>query len=601
MMIAASLAVIALVTGLLLHHQGESRRSQIRARGAGLTRLLAHVPYAELTARHGGGNLLELLRRAGNDADLAYSAVVGPGGRPLVSAPADGVIIPPVTFAGEPSEWLSEELIAAPGGGGAFREFSAPLFHEGELVARVRIGFFEPGLSLGSQEVRQLGMVALLVFLLTPIFYLLIRREIRPLSQASEQIQNALDVGQVQPLEIHASGELHELLQRFNKLLHLAGGRIEELEFQRTRMLTSSKVLSFQKTRIEAVLQSLPDAAVVLDETGTTTYANAKMEALVGTDLEQINGRKPQEWCTEPELLAFLVRYGRERTIPQRVETVEFSPAGPAKRRLAVSGYPLFSPKQTSEIFGVLVVCRDVTQEDLARHARAEFVAHVAHELKSPLNVLGMYAEQLGGEDGASEEFRVEAVNVISDEVDRLSTLIGNLLNVTQIEMGSIQLKRQRVRLTDLLGDLLESVGRGGRADGIRFHLELPPELSPVLVDKDLLRVAVTNLLTNAIKYNRPGGTVTLAAEETPEALRILVRDDGLGIAAEEQQRIFDKFYRSESEEVQGRGGHGLGLALARDIIEMHQGTLEVQSTLGQGSEFAIVLTKRAGLVQQAI
>ncbi len=102
MMIAASLAVIALVTALLLHYQGESRRAQIRVRGAELTRLLAHVPYAELTARDGGGNLLELLRRAGSDSDLAYSVVVDPGGRPLVSAPAEGVVLPAETFVGEP-------------------------------------------------------------------------------------------------------------------------------------------------------------------------------------------------------------------------------------------------------------------------------------------------------------------------------------------------------------------------------------------------------------------------------------------------------------------------------------------------------------------
>jgi signal transduction histidine kinase len=212
-----------------------------------------------------------------------------------------------------------------------------------------------------------------------------------------------------------------------------------------------------------------------------------------------------------------------------------------------------------------------------------------------------MYAEMLAGEDGEAKETRVEAVNVINDEVERLSMLVKNLLNITKIEMGSVSLDRQRVKLVDLLKDVLESVGRGGRAAGMELTLDLPHELSPVSVDKDLFRIAVNNLLTNAIKYNRPDGKVTLAAEETREEIRIVVRDQGIGICPEETQRIFEKFFRSEDEQVRQKTGHGLGLPLARDIVELHHGRIEVQSEPGEGSEFAIRLKKNLGLVQEAI
>jgi signal transduction histidine kinase len=251
-------------------------------------------------------------------------------------------------------------------------------------------------------------------------------------------------------------------------------------------------------------------------------------------------------------------------------------------------------------VFGTLVLFRDVSVEHLAKNARAEFVAHVAHELKTPLNVMAMYSEALQGEEGQDEGFRVEAYNVLHDEVERVSMLINNLLSITKIEMGSLEVVRQRVRPRDLLEDAFNAIARSGRAGGLSLNLDLPREMTPISVDKDLLRIAVNNLLTNAVKYNRPGGSVTLSAEETDDALRIRVRDTGIGIGADEKDKVFDKFYRSNDAEVRSRTGHGLGLSLTRDIIQLHHGRLSVDSTPGEGSEFTIELDKEAVLLGQA-
>ena len=167
--------------------------------------------------------------------------------------------------------------------------------------------------------------------------------------------------------------------------------------------------------------------------------------------------------------------------------------------------------------------------------------------------------------------------------------------------MGSLTVDRQRVKLNDLLEDALNTVARSGHGEDLQIRLRVPRELSPVAVDKDLLRVAINNLLTNAIKYNRPGGEVTLSAEESDEAICIAVKDTGIGIRDGDVGRIFDKFFRSDEESVRTKGGHGLGLPLARQIIELHHGTLSVSSIPGEGSEFVITLKKEAGLVKQAI
>ena len=197
-------------------------------------------------------------------------------------------------------------------------------------------------------------------------------------------------------------------------------------------------------------------------------------------------------------------------------------------------------------------------------------------------------------------ELRVEAGNVISDEVERVTALINNMLSMSRIEMGNVQIERRRTRLGDLLGDIWESVGQRLEEDGLRCSLELPGDLSAVNIDKEMLRVAINNLLTNAVKYNRPGGEVVLGAEENDEQLRIYVRDTGLGISEEDQACIFEKFYRSSNDDVSAVRGHGLGLALTKDIVQMHLGEISVTSEPGVGSEFSIYLKKTPTLMKEA-
>ncbi len=178
---------------------------------------------------------------------------------------------------------------------------------------------------------------------------------------------------------------------------------------------------------------------------------------------------------------------------------------------------------------------------------------------------------------------------------------MNNLLNINRIERGSFDLDKQRVRLADLLGDISDNLGRTAKQSDIGIELHIPHDLSPVLVDKDLFRIALNNLMTNAIKYNHPTGTVTMKAEETDEAILIHVIDTGIGISPEDRDRIFAKFYRSEDDEVRQRSGHGLGLPLARQIVELHEADLSLESEPGRGSTFTITLWKRSGLIKKAI
>ncbi len=597
-MILASLTVIALIISGLLSYQRDTRTEQIRAQGVGLARLLSGLSLRQLVPERGQQGLLQMLASQAGE-ELAYAAVVDRAGKPLLEVSPSGVVIPPGVIGQTPSEWLSEQALTTTGG--SIMEFQAPVIEAGELAASVRLGYFQPGVLPSYAEVPFFAMLALPIFLLTPLFYLLLKREMRPLVAASSEIERALNEGPFQQVEVQATGELADFMGRFNRFMKAAEQRIHQLESNRSELLTSAKLISYRKSRIETVLQALPEAILILDENGRATYANEKIATMLGASSETVTSKHPREWCTHPELLALLASY--ETKVPNQfhMDTVSFRPSDHSERTLAVNGYPLFSPKDSQTIYGTLVVVRDVTEYDLARQGRAEFVAHLAHELKTPLNTLGLYSETLLDAGRHDQELLVESANVIHDEVERITALINNLLNITRIEMGAMDVQRQRVRLRDLLEDIAANMGHDAKAKGIQLQVELPHDVTPVNVDKDLLRIAINNLLTNAVKYNQPEGRVTLSAEETDDAVQISVADTGIGIPVDEQESIFSRFYRGGSTDVAQRTGHGLGLSLARDIIEMHQGELSVESTPGQGATFTITLHKRTGLIQQAI
>ncbi|MCB1746131.1 MAG: PAS domain-containing protein [Gammaproteobacteria bacterium] len=388
------------------------------------------------------------------------------------------------------------------------------------------------------------------------------------------------------------------LTDSFAAFLTAIERRVGDLADAQLDGFAHNRLVAYQKRCAEAALETLPDGVLIMDESGVATYANGRIEALIGVAAEAIVGRKPHEWCERPEIVTLLSRYYSNVTRLRRGDKLELTFEGDNVRRVAVWARPLEAKRAAGS---TMVVLRDVSSEALARKSRDDFVGHVAHELKSPLNVIRMHTELIADvEDGLGAE-AVNSLNVIEDEVDRLANLVNDLLSLTRLESGALEIDRQRVKLTAMLEDAFETVRRAAAAQGLTTSLDVSPRLGVVALDKDLFRIALNNLLANAVKYNKPGGNVTLRAEETDDALLIQVIDSGLGIAAADRARIFEKFYRAEDEQAAARGGHGLGLALAREIVALHNGRLQVESEPGEGSTFTIELRKSAHLLQEAV
>ena len=596
--IVASLAVIVLIVALLLDYRRDQRVTQIRAQGISLARVLSEMPVGQLVPSVGARGPLSVLQHRKADSDFAYAQIADVSGQPLAQVAAPGVVVPEVPMGRDPSSWLRDRRLTLGANQRDVVEFRAPILKEGEPTAEVRIAFYEPQLLPGYGELPFLATLALPIFLLVPLFYWLLKREIKPLASVGEQLEEAVTNKGFRSVSIEPTGPLADFMERFNRFSVAAEDRIKELESGRNELITSAKLISYNKSRVETVLRAFPEGVLILDDRGRVKFANEKVAALLGMSHEALLQTPVNQWQTFPEVIEHIAKYASGGGGP--METMSFRTEQTNRRSLALNSYPLFAPHDTSANLGTLVVIRDATEEALAKESRAEFVAHVAHELKTPLNTLTLYSEMLmdNGEDPA---LRTEAINVIRDEVERIGHLIGNLLNITRIEMGSHDLTRSRIRMGDFLTDIFEHLGHNVRDKNLEFDLDLPRDLPPVRIDKDLLRVAINNLITNAIKYNKEGGRVRLSAEESDDAVLIRVQDTGVGISEEDQKKIFGRFVRGSSEEVTQRGGHGLGLSLATDIVALHDGSLEVESQLGEGSVFTIVLRKDSGLLQQAI
>ncbi len=599
-MIVATLLVMLVTVYILFDYQRKDRENLARAQGLDLVRLLGGMSWSELVPDRGSQGFLEVLKRGQGNPDFAYGAVVDVGGVVQTEVTRPGVIVPPASIAEEPANWLGQHVVSSSDGKSGFIESHAPVFVDGQHRGFVRLGYFQPKLSLNLNQMPFLATLMLPIFLLVPLFYFLLRQEIKPLKQISERFDHLADTAGLSHVELQPSRALSDFMEQFNSYIEATQNRLEVLNQEQQDLQMSSKLLTYRNNRIDAILQNFPDAILVIDEAGEVSYANGKVGRLLGVKHEQIIGKKPREWCQDPAIVPLLTFGDVKSSMQANQDTVQVRLDDYSEKSLQFSVYPLFAPTDESRILGRLVVVRDVSETHLMRQRQNEFVSHVSHELKTPLNVMAMYSESLLSESADDPEYRTEAVNVIHDEVERLSTLINNLLAINQYELGGVVAQRNHVRMHEFLEDVFDNVTKARADKDLEFDLDLPREMSMVYIDKDMFRIAVNNLLTNAIKYSKPGGKVSLSATENEDSIEIFVTDEGYGIATEDQKQIFNKFFRSTDDNIRKQTGHGLGLSLAKQIVQMHHGDLSFISERDKGSQFRIKLEKVSTQIMDA-
>jgi len=241
-------------------------------------------------------------------------------------------------------------------------------------------------------------------------------------------------------------------------------------------------------------------------------------------------------------------------------------------------------------LLSVVVVLNDIRDEQREKTRHAEFVSSVSHELKTPMAGIKAFVELLMDGDVADPDERQELYGYIDTQVDRLTRLVNNILNLARIESGVVKIQREDCELNDVLKEALDVVRPAAEEKQIQLGSELSDLYFPVHIDRDLFRQAVINLLSNAVKYTPSGGEVCLHSRMESRDAVVDVRDTGMGIPADALPRLFERFYRVEQNN-KAAAGTGLGLSLVHEIVtELHNGSLDVESTVNEGTCFSVTI-----------
>jgi len=352
--------------------------------------------------------------------------------------------------------------------------------------------------------------------------------------------------------------------------------------------------LTEEKEQLQATLQSMGSGVLMIESTGHISLLNPAARALLDLPAEGTDGAHFQEAIKNEALLDLLreaTEGGHESGIELEVEQgADHEPRVYQAQTAFVRGEKAGVPA----ILGVVVIFNDITEIRNVERMKTQFVSTVSHELRTPLtSIKGFISTLLQDTEGYFDnDTRVEFYSIIDNECDRLRRLIDDLLNVSRIESG--RALQMNWSMFDAI-PAIERVMQAQRSYTNRHELILTTTQSPItlLGDADKFDQIMTNLLSNAIKYSPNGGKVSVDVKTDAKDIQIKISDEGIGIASEKIERVWQKFERVDNRDTRQAGGTGIGLYLVKHLVDRHEGTIELDSQLGQGSTFTLRLPLR--------
>ncbi len=411
--------------------------------------------------------------------------------------------------------------------------------------------------------------------IIVPISFWIARRVTRIMNQINASAQ-AIERGDFSQ-RVHAlSGdELGATAAAFNAMREELGRRVAQLQENRDRMAT--------------VLSGMVEGVLAVDPQQRVLLANEACRKLLGISTREVVGRPLLEVVRNLDVqqTVIAVLKGGESS------SSELPVTGVSRRVMRVLATRL--PGEPCP--GVVVVLHDVTELRRLENLRRDFVANVSHELKTPLSSIKAYAETLRLGAIHDQEHNVGFVERIEEQATRLHQLILDLLHLARVETGTEAFEFSAVSTRDICDACLLQHADGAAAAGVTLSVEDQSDNALVWADADGVRMIADNLVTNAIKFTPPGGSVTMRLKRESDSAVFEVEDSGIGIAQHDQERVFERFYRIDKARSRELGGTGLGLAIVKHLTQAFGGEVGLTSELGRGSTFRVRLPLAPGVV----
>jgi two-component system phosphate regulon sensor histidine kinase PhoR len=369
----------------------------------------------------------------------------------------------------------------------------------------------------------------------------------------------------------------------------------EEFSREKTR-------LTNERERTEGVINTMADGVVVVDDHGNVLMMNPAAEAIYGVTLGESLGKPLLEGIRQEQMVTLAKDISMPTDRPM-VKEVDIHAAAETQRTIRASSAAVQDPQ--GRIVGLVSVLSDVTKQKELSRLQNEFMANVTHELRTPLHAIKLaIGAILEGTAGQTSNEQQKMLNLAGRNLDRLGRLIDDLLDFSKIESGAMQIHPQTIDLTPLLQEAVSSLDTWAKGRGVSLVCENIKGIPAVFADNDRVLQIVVNLLSNAVKFTPTNGRVTLRAKTimdgNREMVKVEVQDTGLGISPEDQKRIFEKFIQLKQNQKTDVKGTGLGLTICQALVDLHKGTLSVQSpppSGGSGSVFSFTLPSEKAVV----
>jgi two-component system phosphate regulon sensor histidine kinase PhoR len=444
---------------------------------------------------------------------------------------------------------------------------AVPISYQGEILGVARVSL---PLTVVESLVHQVTvsiiiamlMVTLLVILAAWIIARITTRPIRKLTAASRRITSG-ELGQ--KITIEAKDEVGKLAHAFNEMS------------AKTKELVDT--ISEDRTRLATILDNMADGVIMTDAEGNISLANRAAEKLL--NIKEVKNKPLIEAVRDhevDELLKLCLRTAQTQAAQYESST--------SKRYLRAIAIPIAHS-------GVLLLFQDLTELRNLQTTRRELIGNISHEFRTPLAGIKAMVETLG--DGAIDDKKAarDFLTRIDSEVACLTQLVAELAELSRIETGKAELKKEPVNLNQLVEEVIAHLSPQAERQKLSISQDFAADLSSVPADKDRVRQVIANLVHNAIKFTRPGGRIMITTRTLEGSVVVDIADTGIGIPKEDLARVFERFYKGDK--ARAGEGTGMGLAIAKHVVEAHGGSIWVESEEGKGSTFSFSMPLQAG------
>lgn len=366
-------------------------------------------------------------------------------------------------------------------------------------------------------------------------------------------------------IEVHSDDEIGVLTQTFNNMARSLHDAMQDMAAERNKLNT--------------LFLHMTDGVAAFDASNHILHMNPAAEKMLGMTFS-------------PDLTFEEVFHDVKKPSGSDTVVVDYTVED---RTYQVFLAALNTPDEPQ---GVMAVIHDVTEQHRLELTRREFVANVSHELRTPLTSIKSYTETLLETDDLPEDLRSKFLTVINNEADRMARIVKDLLTLSRLDSGRLDMKFTTFPLDKLMGSVYDAMLFEAKNHRHELTLELDDPLPKIEGDRDRIEQVVVNIVANAVKYTPDGGNIVMAARNVKDGVEISVTDNGIGIPREDLPRLFERFYRVDKARSRERGGTGLGLAIAQEIVRYHNGTIRAESKLGVGTNMTVFLPLKQKYLQ---